>query len=283
VTDRLVTDSLPTPPLAAGGPPSGGDARLVAAAARAAEAAAAALPTADTLLPGTPVSTSAGVTLGAGAAVLARLARRAEAGVGPRGGAGADGEVAVLVGPDLVQALAASPLGALDVVPAVQPALDAAAATLGMRAEAGVSVEAAVALDTSGQVPTVVVPLLAGDVVRAAVVVRLGTVVAHVPSPGGPPAAEHASAPATGVRPGLELLHDVAMEVTVELGRTRMTVRDLLALAPGALVELDRAAGSPADLLVHGTLIARGEIVVIDEEFGLRITEIVTDGGGGES
>ena len=65
------------------------------------------------------------------------------------------------------------------------------------------------------------------------------------------------------------------MEVTVELGRTRMTVRDLLDLTPGAVLELDRAAGSPADLLVNGRLIARGEVVVVDEDFGLRITQIL--------
>jgi flagellar motor switch protein FliN/FliY len=65
------------------------------------------------------------------------------------------------------------------------------------------------------------------------------------------------------------------MEVSAELGRTRMNVRDLLSLSPGVVVELDRAAGSPADLLVNGRLIARGEVVVIDENFGIRITEIV--------
>ena len=67
------------------------------------------------------------------------------------------------------------------------------------------------------------------------------------------------------------------MDVTAELGRTRMTVRDLLALTPGAVLELDRAAGSPADLLVNGRLIARGEVVVVDENFGLRVTEIIEE------
>jgi flagellar motor switch protein FliN/FliY len=71
------------------------------------------------------------------------------------------------------------------------------------------------------------------------------------------------------------LLHDVEMGVTAELGRRRMSVRDLLSLTPGAVIELDRAAGSPVDVLVNGTLIARGEVVVIDEEFGIRISEIV--------
>ena len=76
-----------------------------------------------------------------------------------------------------------------------------------------------------------------------------------------------------------DLLGDVEMGVTAELGRTRMTVRDLLSLAPGAVVELDRVAGSPVDLLVNGTLIARGEVVVVDDEFGVRISEIISRDG----
>jgi flagellar motor switch protein FliN len=94
------------------------------------------------------------------------------------------------------------------------------------------------------------------------------------------PAPDRAPSPTpTGGR-GLDLLGHVEMNVVAELGRTRMTVADLLGLAPGSVVELDRAAGSPIDLLVNGTLIARGEVVVIDEEFGLRISEIV-DGSDG--
>jgi len=72
----------------------------------------------------------------------------------------------------------------------------------------------------------------------------------------------------------LSVLHDVELVVTAELGRTTMNVRDLLGLAPGMVVEIDRAAGSPIDLLVNGRKIAAGEVVVIDEEFGIRITEI---------
>ena len=74
---------------------------------------------------------------------------------------------------------------------------------------------------------------------------------------------------------------EVGGQVTVELGRTTMTVRDLLALSPGEVLELDRAAGSPADLLVNGRLIARGEVVVVDEDFGLRVTEIVDESTAG--
>ncbi|HUO48981.1 MAG TPA: flagellar motor switch protein FliN, partial [Acidimicrobiales bacterium] len=64
------------------------------------------------------------------------------------------------------------------------------------------------------------------------------------------------------------------MSVTVELGRTRLLMRDLLGLRAGSVVELDRPAGSPVDILVNGTLLARGEVVVVDDELGVRITEI---------
>lgn len=74
----------------------------------------------------------------------------------------------------------------------------------------------------------------------------------------------------------LHLLRGVEMAVTAEIGRTRMTVGELLNLAEGAVIELDRPAGAPADLLVNGRLIARGEVVVVDEHFALRITDIVT-------
>jgi flagellar motor switch protein FliN len=79
----------------------------------------------------------------------------------------------------------------------------------------------------------------------------------------------------------LELLGDVEMAVTAVLGRTRLSVRHLLGLAVGHVVELDRTADSAVDLLVNGTLVARGEVVVIDDEFGVRITEIVGRRGRG--
>ncbi len=126
------------------------------------------------------------------------------------------------------------------------------------------------AMATTGA--AIYVPLLDGETVRA----MLALIVGGKPA-GAPAAAATASrraVPPTTTRGGLDLLHDVEMEVTAELGRTRMSVRELLSLTPGAIVELDRAAGSPADLLVNGRLIARGEVVVIDENFGIRITEI---------
>jgi flagellar motor switch protein FliN len=69
---------------------------------------------------------------------------------------------------------------------------------------------------------------------------------------------------------------DVPVELAVEIGRTRMTIRDTLSIAPGSLIALDRVAGEPVDLLVNGRRIARGEVVAIDEEFGLRVTEVVS-------
>ena len=73
----------------------------------------------------------------------------------------------------------------------------------------------------------------------------------------------------------LSRLHDVSVELAVEVGRTQMTIREALALGPGSIVTLNRLAGEPVDLLVNGKPIARGEVVVIDEEFGLRVTEVL--------
>ena len=74
----------------------------------------------------------------------------------------------------------------------------------------------------------------------------------------------------------LRRLHDVPVELAVEIGRTRMTIGQTLELRPGSVVSLNRLAGEPVDLLINGKPIARGEVVVIDEEFGLRITDIVS-------
>ena len=75
----------------------------------------------------------------------------------------------------------------------------------------------------------------------------------------------------------LNLILDVAVTVALEVGRARMSVRDLLQLAPGAVVELDRAAGEPLDVLVNGVRIARGEVVVVNDKFGIRLTEVVSE------
>jgi len=91
------------------------------------------------------------------------------------------------------------------------------------------------------------------------------------------PAFERRSA-GTGLAAGpadLGRLSDVPVELAVEIGRTRMTVGAALELRPGSIVVLDRVAGEPVDLLVNGTRIARGEVVVIDEEFALRVTQVL--------
>ncbi|MBS1869747.1 MAG: flagellar motor switch protein FliN [Actinobacteria bacterium] len=88
--------------------------------------------------------------------------------------------------------------------------------------------------------------------------------------------------PAAGYGAGADLgrLSDVPVELAVEIGRTRMTVGATLELRPGSIVVLDRVAGEPVDLLVNGTPIARGEVVVIDEEFALRVTEVLGERAG---
>ncbi len=77
-------------------------------------------------------------------------------------------------------------------------------------------------------------------------------------------------------RRALELIMDVSMRVTVELGRASLTVEDVLGLGPGSVVELNKLAGEPVDVMVNEQLIARGEVVVVDENFGVRVTEIVS-------
>jgi len=218
------------------------------------------------------------------------------------------GRLAVLVGDELVTALSQSPIGGLDLAAAMQPTLDAAAGALQARAGVARAVDPALVVsDLGGAV--VAVPLIGSGAVAVVLVpdqvLQAASRRSASPEPApatlpstetrypavGLPSHDRASlggsagssvgqAPA-GMRRGIELLHGVDMEVTVEIGRTRMTVRDLLDLSPGAVLELDRAAGSPADLLVNGRLIARGEVVVVDEDFGLRVTEIVTDTAGG--
>lgn len=74
----------------------------------------------------------------------------------------------------------------------------------------------------------------------------------------------------------LDLLLDVPLDVTVELGRSRMTIQDLLGLTPGSVIELDKIAGEPLDIVVNDRLIARGEAVVINDKFGIRITDIIS-------
>jgi len=79
-----------------------------------------------------------------------------------------------------------------------------------------------------------------------------------------------------GDQGNIGLLMDVYMEMTVELGRTKRLIREILGMGEGTIIELDKLAGEPVDILVNHKLIAKGEVVVIDENFGVRVTEIVS-------
>jgi flagellar motor switch protein FliN/FliY len=83
---------------------------------------------------------------------------------------------------------------------------------------------------------------------------------------------------AVGERKGndIEMLMDIPVQLTVELGRTRIPIKHILQLAQGSVIELDALAGEPMDVLVNGCLIAQGEVVVVNEKFGIRLTDIVT-------
>ncbi|WP_229067910.1 flagellar motor switch protein FliN [Actinoplanes sp. DH11] len=240
----------------------------LALARNAADAALAVLPTSRALFASDPVIPDAGTVID-GQAITARFT------------GAASGEVVVVVGQDLADALRESPLGELDLTAAVRPALEAAARVFGpVVLDPGQLMDPEVALSAlAAKEGAVAVPLRDDEAVRAVIALALNQWPGEDLSGGLAPASPRMAAVMGGGRgAGLDMLHDVEMEVSAELGRTRMSVRELLSLTPGAIVELDRAAGSPADLLVNGRLIARGEVVVVDENFGIRITEIVAPG-----
>lgn len=80
----------------------------------------------------------------------------------------------------------------------------------------------------------------------------------------------------TTTRNDIEMILDIPVKMTVELGRTKIAIRNLLQLAQGSVVELDGLAGEPMDVLVNGCLIAQGEVVVVNDKFGIRLTDIIT-------
>lgn len=182
-------------------------------------------------------------------------------------------DLVAVAGEAVAQAIAGA--AGLSLADAVRPALEAAGATLGT----GV-------LDETVEAP-VADALAAGDVRTYALVDTLGTAVAwfglriRAAVPEVPAQRATSAAEAGGARRsesyGMRLLHDVEMTLTAEIGRTKLPVRQVLDLVPGTILELDRAAGAPADVMVNGRLVARGEVVVVDEDYGIRITEIVTE------
>jgi flagellar motor switch protein FliN/FliY len=84
------------------------------------------------------------------------------------------------------------------------------------------------------------------------------------------------AAPSAHSEPNLDRVLDIPINLSLELGHTRMSIRELLRLTQGSVVKLDRPGGDPLDILVNGCLVARGEVVVINERFGVRITDIVS-------
>jgi flagellar motor switch protein FliN/FliY len=83
------------------------------------------------------------------------------------------------------------------------------------------------------------------------------------------------SGPEKGEKPGMELLMNVTLPVSVELGRATMTIQEVLGISAGSVIELERVAGEPVDILVSGKLLGKGEVVVVDDKFGVRITELI--------
>ncbi|WP_211465999.1 flagellar motor switch protein FliN [Collimonas silvisoli] len=82
--------------------------------------------------------------------------------------------------------------------------------------------------------------------------------------------------PAEVAKTDIDMILDIPVQMTAELGRTRITIKNLLQLAQGSVVELDGLAGEPMDVLINGYLIAQGEVVVVNDKFGIRLTDIIT-------
>jgi flagellar motor switch protein FliN/FliY len=167
----------------------------------------------------------------------------------------------VLVDPGALDSAAGTESGLVSRDDVLRPALERAAATLGLGVLGDARVDDASALFHDQA--TVVFDLVAEGVSLGWFAIRL----------------RHASIPLQrddqAVMGNLGRINSVEMALTVEIGRTRMTVRDVLALEPGAVIELDRSVGSPADILLNGRLIAHGEIVVVDQDYAVRITQIL--------
>ena len=110
----------------------------------------------------------------------------------------------------------------------------------------------------------------------AAAVDNLGLAVQEAPPPQDLSASAEQPKTETAKDRNLELIMDIPLKVTVELGRTKMVVHDLLALGQGSVIELSKLAGEPMEVLVNDKLVARGEAVVVNEKFGVRLTYIIS-------
>jgi len=221
---------------------------------RAGVAAARTLPLAEQV---TPVAGPANAEL-AGAVVV------------PFSGA-ATGELALLVDAQVIASLPPGTVESQGLAAALGSAIDAIMSAVGtVHPGIAQAVDARVAASRAGaHADSAVLSLTGAAGVRAVVAIGVD------PSPG-----EGSAQRAPFAQDRLDLLRGVEMQASAELGRARMTVNELLSLRTGAVIELDRAAGDPADLFVNGRLIARGEVVVVDENYALRITQIVSEENG---
>lgn len=174
-----------------------------------------------------------------------------------------------LNGAEGLVAAAGTGAGSVSVADVLRPAFEAAAALLGVGVLGEIRQEDATALYSDPE--TVVFELFEGASLEGTFAVRVR---------------DTGSAPVRSLRSGsmgsekLSRINNVEMSLTVEIGRTRLSVRDVLDLEPGGVIELDRSAGAPADVLLNGRLIAQGEVVVVDQDYAVRITKIldVTEG-----
>ena len=150
----------------------------------------------------------------------------------------------------------------VSIVDVLRPALDAAAAVLGSGVLGDARVDDATALFSDPA--SAVFALSTGGSAAGWFAIRMRESLTAAP-PISPESLAN----------NLSRINNVEMALTVEIGRTRMSVRDVLGLEPGAVIELDRSAGAPADVLLNGRLIALGEIVVVDQDYAVRITQIL--------
>ena len=183
------------------------------------------------------------------------------------------GHIAIAASGQLLEAIEAAALDVAQVLgAAITASLPALEALAGTELEAGDAAE--IAAEELVGAESAVVQVMSGDAVVATFIVRNPSDEAGI-APHEFQPLDDGVAGAGGLGRSLDLLREVELGVTAELGRRQMLVKDLLGLTPGTVIELERSAGAPIDVLVNGTLIARGEVVVIDEEFGIRITEII--------
>jgi flagellar motor switch protein FliN/FliY len=238
-----------------------------ALATAAASAAAATLASAEPLTPGELLADASAAATGQAVAVSFNGEH--------------NGELVLVVDGELTGALASSSMGNLDLAAALTPAIAEIAGAIGRVALGPIeAMDARIALHRLSTFPDgAVIPLLGSGGPRAFVAVAVAPPVGADTAAARPSVEPAPLADLTSAR--LDLLRGVEMAATAELGRARMTVNELLTLRTGAVIELDRAAGAPADLYVNGRLIARGEVVVIDENYGIRITQVVSDDSAG--